>query len=113
MGARPRPLVADAIDCRWAREGPRPKAMKKIEVLAFEGCPYIDGTLSRVRAAIADTSEPPDIRVVLVQSEEQATALRFLGSPSVRVDGLDVDATARTREDYGLRCRVYPSEKGL
>ena len=41
--------------------------------------------------------EALDARIVLirVESEEDAKKLRFLGSPTVRVDGVDVDQTAR------------------
>ncbi len=81
--------------------------MREIEVLVFEGCPNIDGTLAEVRAGVAAASEIADVLVVHVESEAEAARLRFLGSPTVRVDGIDVDASAQDREDYGLQCRVY------
>jgi hypothetical protein len=37
----------------------------------------------------------------------EAVRKRFLGSPTVHVDGLDVEPDAVTRDDYGLQCRVY------
>ena len=36
----------------------------------------------------------------------------FLGSPSVRINGVDVDPTAAGRTDFGLKCRVYRSDEG-
>jgi hypothetical protein len=39
--------------------------------------------------------------------------LRFLGSPTVRVDGRDVEPGADLREDFGLKCRLYRTEDGL
>ena len=36
-----------------------------------------------------------------------AEALGFLGSPTVRVNGVDVDPAPRDVRDYGLTCRVY------
>ena len=81
--------------------------MRKIEVLVFDGCPNIDGTLAEVRAGVAAASEVADVLVVHVESEAEARRLRFLGSPTVRVDGIDVDASAHKRDDYGLQCRVY------
>ena len=81
--------------------------MRKIEVLVFEGCPNVETTLAQVRAALAATNEPADVTVVRVESDEAAVGLRFLGSPTVRVDGIDVDSSASAREDYGLQCRVY------
>jgi hypothetical protein len=44
---------------------------------------------------------------VHVETEEQAEQLGFLGSPSVRVDGVDVEPHARPATGNGMRCRVY------
>ena len=46
-------------------------------------------------------------RVVRVESADAAEHLRFLGSPTVRVDGHDVEAGTADRDDFGLQCRVY------
>ena len=81
--------------------------MRKIEVLVFDGCPNIEFTLAEVRAGLAAASELADVLVVHVESDAEAERLHFLGSPTVRVDGIDVDASAENREDYGLQCRVY------
>ena len=44
-----------------------------------------------------------------VESLEAAERARFLGSPTVRVDGKDIDPGAGDRSDYGLKCRLYRS----
>jgi hypothetical protein len=48
-----------------------------------------------------------------VDSEHAARRERFLGSPTLRIEGHDVDPGAASRHDYGLRCRLYPTENGL
>ena len=48
-----------------------------------------------------------------VASPEDAEALRFLGSPSVRVDGHDVEHGAHERVTFALGCRVYRTDEGL
>lgn len=48
-----------------------------------------------------------------VETEDDAARLRFLGSPTVRVDGCDVEAGAEDRSDFGMECRVYFSSDGL
>ncbi len=48
-----------------------------------------------------------DIREVEVRTPEDAERLRFLGSPSVRVDGKDIEPGADSRKEYGLSCRIY------
>lgn len=47
-----------------------------------------------------------------VESVEAAEGERFLGSPTVRVDGRDVDPDAGARHDFGLTCRLYRSSEG-
>ena len=48
-----------------------------------------------------------------VETPEDAERERFLGSPTVRIDGEDVDPTAQDRNDFGLDCRLYRTEEGL
>jgi hypothetical protein len=38
---------------------------------------------------------------------DSAVKERFLGSPTVRLNGRDVDPAARQRDDYGMKCRLY------
>jgi len=47
-----------------------------------------------------------------VESPEAADRERFLGSPTVRIDGEDVDPTASERDDFGIKCRLYRSPGG-
>jgi hypothetical protein len=42
------------------------------------------------------------LRKALVDSAEQADETRFLGSPTVQVNGLDIDPAARKSGSYGL-----------
>lgn len=64
---------------------------KQSEVLVFERCPNLDTAIERTREAIASTNVPAELRVVRVENDDDAKRLRFLGSPTVRVDGVDVD----------------------
>jgi hypothetical protein len=86
-------------------EGAHP--MMKVEILCFEGCPHVTLATSRATQAIKDTRADAELYFVPIETEEQAVACRFLGSPSVRVDGKDVDGSADNRADFGLQCRVY------
>jgi hypothetical protein len=47
-----------------------------------------------------------------VETLEQALAERFLVSPSVRVDGRDIEPAPGQRTDYGLKCRLYRAAEG-
>ena len=81
-----------------------------VELLIFERCPNGDVALEHARAAMKRVGVDSELRMVVVQTDEDARRLHFLGSPSVRIDGLDVDASARTRSDFGLQCRIYVFE---
>lgn len=51
-----------------------------------------------------------NVPVTMVPVPDAATAQRlaFPGSPTIRVDGLDVDPAARTMSSWSMACRVYP-----
>lgn len=80
---------------------------KHVELLIFDGCPNVDATVERARDAIREAQVCADLRIVSVENDDQARNLLFLGSPTVRVDGIDVDPSTESRSDYGLQCRVY------
>lgn len=85
----------------------------KIEVLAFEGCPNASKTHELVRTALRLEAVKADIEPVNIDSIEAAQKFGFLGSPSVRVNGEDVEAVASAgRPSYGLMCRVYNGATG-
>jgi hypothetical protein len=82
-----------------------------VEVLTFDGCPHASGALELARNVAADIGGA-DVRLVRV-SESEAYAARFLGSPSIRVDGCDVEPGAEARRDYAFSCRLYSTGRGL
>ena len=81
----------------------RGRAGPLVELLGVPGCPGIPPTLQLIREVFGDV----DVRNVVVDSEDAARGLRFLGSPSVRVDGVDIEEGADLRADFGVQCRVY------
>ena len=81
-----------------------------VEVLFFDGCPGLSELLPRLREMV---SEETQLELRRVASPEDAETQRFLGSPSVRVDGDDVEPGAAERTDFGLKCRLYRSADGL
>jgi len=79
----------------------------KVEVLYFEGCPNHLPTVERVREALRSEDQPIEIREIEVRTQAEAESLAFLGSPSVRVNGVDIEPEARNLKSYGLSCRTY------
>ena len=83
-----------------------------VEVLTFEGCPHAEPALELVRRVVADAGVAATVRRIEVLDPEAATAHRFIGSPTVRVGGRDIEPGADERVDYALSCRVYRTENG-
>ncbi|MBS1885673.1 MAG: hypothetical protein JSU06_00630 [Actinobacteria bacterium] len=85
----------------------------KVELLYFEGCPSYEALLPELRALLADEGIGVEVELRRVETVEEAEHERFLGSPTVRVDGVDVEPGAAKREDFGMKCRLYRDEAGL
>lgn len=89
------------------------KNMVVIEILYFDDCPNLDVTVQHVREALEAEQIVADVRLVKVHDQEDAVARRFLGSPTIRVNGQDAERAARSRRDYGLMCRTYQTPSGM
>jgi|HubBroStandDraft_4_1064222.scaffolds.fasta_scaffold15914_2 hypothetical protein len=79
----------------------------RIEVLTFEGCPNAEGTGELVRQAVRLEAVDATIEFIVVNTPDDAQQMGFCGSPSVRVDGEDVEPSANSKGPYGLMCRMY------
>lgn len=84
-----------------------------IEVLYFDGCPNHEALLPRLRELMTRVGVAAPVELRRIDSFEAARRERFLGSPTVRIDGEDVDTSSCSRTDYGLKCRLYPGPDGL
>lgn len=83
----------------------------QIEVITIPGCPHALPALELVRAVAANLAIDAIIKEVVVDSEEMARAIGFLGSPSIRVNGRDIED--KTTSEGALSCRVYEGGLGL
>lgn len=79
----------------------------KTEILYFEGCPNHRPALERVREVLKEEGLTAEVVEVNVPDEAIARALGFLGSPTIRVNGLDVEPPARASKEFGMMCRTY------
>ena len=88
------------------------RVRRTIEILAFEGCPNSHAADELVTRVVREAGAEADVRRVPVESPHDAERLRFLGSPTIRVDGRDVEPGADAREEYVFACRVYRTASG-
>ncbi|HSI97019.1 MAG TPA: hypothetical protein VK926_01545 [Gaiellaceae bacterium] len=79
----------------------------RIEILARKDCPNRGMARIVVDRAVAKSGVPAEVSTVDVKTESQARKRRFLGSPSVRVGGIDVEPGSIGRTDFSLGDRIY------
>jgi hypothetical protein len=83
----------------------------QVELLFWDGCPSHPLALEELRAAMAELGLDPDqVLVREVDTERLADRERFVGSPTIRVDGADIQDPGD--EPVGLTCRVYHRRDG-
>jgi len=83
----------------------------KVEILYFECCPSWKDGLANMKEALQKEKQTAEVDLVLVADNRQAERLKFLGSPSFRIHG--VDLWPEERQQYALGCRVYATATGL
>ena len=78
-----------------------------IRLLFFEGCPHSEAAFDLVRRVAG--AECPDAvyETIEITSQAEAVRLRCLGSPTIHINGVDIDPAARNRTDFGFACRLY------
>jgi hypothetical protein len=82
-----------------------------VELLWWRGCPSAEPAIELVREEMAGLGlEPEALGVREVRDQGDAERERFVGSPTIRVDGRDVQDPEN--EPLGLTCRVYRLRDG-
>ena len=79
----------------------------KVEILYFSGCPNHAPTVDRVREVLKQEGTTADMIEVEVKDMATAHKIGFLGSPSIRVDGQDIEPAMRGNDGFGMMCRTY------
>jgi hypothetical protein len=83
----------------------------RVEFLYWDGCPSHPRALTELRAAMSDLALDPETVVVReIHTEQDASREAFVGSPTIRVDGVDVQPPGE--DPAGLTCRVYHRRDG-
>jgi hypothetical protein len=86
-------------------------AAPHVEFLWWRGCPSADDALERLRTELqAAGLDPEAVDVREIETEATAQAEEFVGSPTIRLDGRDVQPPGD--EPAGLTCRVYATRDG-
>jgi hypothetical protein len=81
--------------------------LMRVEILYFSGCPNRAPAVDRVCEVLDQEGMPADVIEIEVKDEAAAQRVGFLGSPTIRVDGQDVEPSVRSFRAFGLMCRTY------
>jgi len=84
--------------------------MLRVTFQYTEDCPSHEQALDRLRRVLAEQGVNVNIQIVRVDSDEQAKRLKFVGSPTILLN--DVDIEPQCNDHYGLACRAYKLEDG-
>jgi len=108
--------MCEAEPVQRARNAARPPpelVMKRIELLWFHGCPNHEAARAMIDEAVTELWTEARVITIEVPDEEAGERTRFPGSPTIRVDGIDIDPGFEDCEDCTPRCRVYATSAGL
>lgn len=83
----------------------------RVEFLYFEDCPSHSEALARLRRALEAEGLPVEVEVVRVGSQEAAEHHGFPGSPTIRIDGEDLQPEGGSGPP-ALTCRTYRTREG-
>jgi hypothetical protein len=84
-----------------------------VEVLYVEHGPNFPVAVALVERVAAELGVDAEVRPTLISDQAAAEGARFVGSPTVRVDGRDVDPEGELAAEYTLECRLYWHEHRL
>ena len=76
--------------------------MMKVKVVSLEKCSATDLTISLVNEVARKMAVEIDFDHVIVKTREDAIAHRHIGSPTVQINGLDIDPGARVINQFGI-----------
>jgi len=84
-----------------------------IELLTTPDCPHRDAALALVRRVCGQSDGQAEVRLVEVPDQPAAERLRFQGSPTIRVNGRDIEPGAQQNHEYVCGCRLYQGQYSL
>lgn len=82
----------------------------RVQLLYYPDCPSHERALELVREAMRLEGVQAEVEVLRVETEEEAQYHRFIGSPTIRFNALEVDPAPHL--PYRLTCRTFRHEDG-
>jgi len=83
----------------------------KIDLLYFDGCPSWHNALANLENVLDEEGLAIPVNLVEVKTDQESSATKFLGSPSIQFN--EQDLWPEERSSYLMNCRVYKTADGL
>jgi hypothetical protein len=84
----------------------------QVELLWFAGCPSYLRAQELLAQVLREEGVDAPIEMIQVHDDAEAIALKFLGSPTIRLNGRDPFAEPG-QDHFAMQCRVYRTPAGL
>jgi hypothetical protein len=82
-----------------------------IKLMYFDECPSWQTAFENLKQVLLSEQISDAVILVKIENDERAQQEKFLGSPSIWIDGQDL--WTEERESYSLSCRVYATPNGV
>jgi len=83
----------------------------KIRFLYFEGCPNKEPALNLLKRVLQEKGLSEEVEVIEITSDEDVKKYHFLGSPTIQINGLDIEKERRNDLPV-FGCRIYKTKTG-
>ncbi len=90
--------------------------IKKVDILYHEKCSHYPQAIERVKQVLSEEGIEAEINEIQITSEEEAQKYDFLGSPTIRIDGEDLESEEERQKGHTYTndsCRIYNYEGQL
>ena len=79
----------------------------KVELYYFADCPSWQRARENLEHALQLEQISAHVEAILVTDSADVQLKRFIGSPTIRIDGIDIEGPAAELRGYAYGCRVY------
>ncbi len=86
--------------------------MPKVEFFYYADCPSHERALALLHEAMVEEKIHTPVEIIEVKTEAEAQRYTFYGSPTIRVDGVDIAPLPEDIAEPGLTCRAYRRADG-
>jgi len=85
------------------------KSNNTVEILYTDACPFWKETLKTINEVMKELNISLTVKNTKITTDEEAKRHKFPGSPTIRINGVDIDSAAKETTGY-IGCRIYMYE---